>query len=259
MGQTQTQVTHFERPSIEPHLRVMSWNIHKGVGGLDRRYDLNRTIAVIKHYSPDVLLLQEVAQGIKRLRGHDQVDLLTAALGLHASFHLEHQRRVGAYGNLILARWPIYHSTHLDLTIGWRKRRGMLQAHIRTHVAHFQRSLVVHNMHLGLAGSERGKQLERFVSSAPLRQVSHNTPTIVAGDFNDLWGSLGPKYLLPFGFERAGALANTFPSALPLRPLDGLFYRGGLKLVHCAVARSELARTASDHLPIYADFILLPA
>jgi endonuclease/exonuclease/phosphatase family metal-dependent hydrolase len=237
----------------------MSWNIHKGVGGLDRRYDLDRTIAVIKHCNPDIVLLQEVAQGISRLRYHDQVEILTQALGLHASFQVEHRRRVGAYGNLTLARWPIYHSIHLDLTIGWRKRRGVLQSHIRIHVGGHQRTLVVHNTHLGLAGSERGQQLERFIASSPLRQLAHGTPTIVAGDLNDLWGSLGPKYLLPSGFVRAGALANTFPAVLPLRPLDGLFFRGGLQLLHYAVARSKLASTASDHLPIYADFKLLPA
>jgi endonuclease/exonuclease/phosphatase family metal-dependent hydrolase len=113
-------------------------------------------------------------------------------------------------------------------------------------------------MHLGLATSERRRQLDRFTASQPLQQLHSNTPTIVAGDLNDLWGSLGPKHLFPTGFERAGALTNTFPSTLPLRPLDGLFFRGALKLIHFAAGRSGLSRTASDHLPIYADFELLP-
>jgi len=236
----------------------MSWNIHKGVGGLDRRYDIARTVAVIRHYDPDILLLQEVAQGIPSLRRHDQAEILTRELGMHATFHLEHRRRVGAYGNLILARSPIYHSTHLDLTIGWRKQRGMLQAHVRTVVDHHQRSIVVHNMHLGLAGGERGVQLERFIEFQPLKQIHHGTAVVVGGDLNDVWGGLGPKYLLPAGFERAVPLSNTFPSTLPLRPLDGLYFRGGLKLLHGSVARTKLARTASDHLPIYADFALTP-
>lgn len=235
----------------------MSWNIHKGVGGVDRRYDLDRTITVLKHYDPDVILLQEVAQGVRSLRRHDQVELLVQALGLYAAFYPEHRYQVGAYGNLILARWPIFDPTHLDLTIGRRKKRGMVQAHIRTHINKRQRTLVVHNVHLGLAGRERGLQLDRFVSSQPLRQLHQSTPIIVGGDLNDLWGSLGSKYLVPSGFERAGTLTNTFPSALPLRPLDGLFFRGGLTLTHYEVARSKLARTASDHLPICADFALL--
>jgi endonuclease/exonuclease/phosphatase family metal-dependent hydrolase len=235
----------------------MSWNIHKGVGGLDRRYNLDRTIAVLKHYDPDILLLQEVAQDIRSLRRHNQAELLAQALELYPTFYPEHQFQVGAYGNMILARWPIFDSTHLDLTIGSRKRRGLLQGHVRINVKGHHHTLIVYNMHLGLASSERGPQLERFVSSEPFRKLHRSTPIIVGGDLNDLWGSLGSKYLIPVGFERAGPLTNTFPSAFPLRPLDGLFFRGGLKLTHFEVARSNLARMASDHLPICADLQML--
>ena len=237
----------------------MSWNIHKGVGGLDRRYNLDRTIAVLRHYDPDILLLQEVAQDIRSLRRHNQVELLAQALELYFTFYPEHQFQVGAYGNMILARWPISDSAHLDLTIGSRKKRGLLQGHVRINVKGHQHTLIVHNMHLGLAISERGTQLDRFVSSEPFRKLHRSTRIIVGGDLNDLWGSLGSKYLIPLGFERAGKLTNTFPSAFPLRPLDGLFFRGGLKLMHFDVARSNLARMASDHLLIYADFQMLTA
>ena len=245
------------RLTTEPTLRVMSWNIHKGIGGLDRRYDLDRIIAVLKYYDPDIVLLQEVAQGIHRLRGHNQAELLTNALGLQATFYPEHQFKVGTYGNLILARWPIADSIHLDLTIGSRKQRGMIQAHVRAHIGKNQRTLVIHNMHLRLASRERGLQLDRVMSCPPFRCLHQSTPIIVGGDLNDLWGSLGAKHLVPHGFERAGARANTFPSALPIRPLDSLFFRGGLRLVHHEVARSKLTRSCSDHLPIYADFVLL--
>jgi endonuclease/exonuclease/phosphatase family metal-dependent hydrolase len=246
------------RLTAEPTLRVMSWNIHKGIGGLDRRYDLDRIIAVLKYYDPDIILLQEVAQGIQRLKGHNQVELLTSALELHTTFYPEHRFKVGTYGNLILARWPISDPIHIDLTIGPRKQRGMIQAHIRAHIGKNQRTLVVHNMHLGLAGRERGLQLNRVMSCLPLRHLHQSTPTIGGGDLNDLWGSLGARHLAPHGFERAGARANTFPSALPIRPLDALFFRGSLRLAHYEVARSKLTRSCSDHLPIYADFVLLP-
>jgi endonuclease/exonuclease/phosphatase family metal-dependent hydrolase len=184
-------VSQSTRPVSGATLRVMSWNMHKGVGGLDRRYDLTRTIAVIRHYNPDIVLLQEVAQGVRKLRHQDQVQVLVQELGHHAAFYPEHQFRIGWYGNLVLSRWPISNATHLDLTVGWRKRRGMLQAHVRTHFDNHQRTLVVHNMHLGLVGSERKRQLERIISSQPLQQLHHDTPTIIGGDLNDLWGTLG--------------------------------------------------------------------
>jgi len=88
--------------------------------------------------------------------------------------------------------------------------------------------------------------------------VHHRTPVILGGDLNDVWGSLGKRYLLPAGFSRAGKLINTFPAALPLRPLDGIFLRGDLHSRHVAVPTSRLARQASDHLPLVADLDLSP-
>lgn len=234
-------------------LRVMSWNIHKGVGGVDRRYDLQRVVDVIRHYGPDIILLQEVAQAIPELRGQDQVALLIDATEMHAAFRPEHQFRQGGYGNLILSRFALHDVRHLDLTVGWRKKRGALQAHTRVPIGEHTRSLVINNLHLGLAGSERGAQLERLVESQMLRRLHHATPTLVGGDLNDLWGSLGPRFLIPHGFARAGALAPTFPSALPLRPLDGIFYRGDVSVSHSDVGRTALARAASDHRPLIAD------
>lgn len=232
----------------------MTWNIHKGVGGLDRRYALDRTIAVLRYYDADILLLQEVASDMPSLGSDDQVQRLTDAMQMHPAFYPEHQFRRGGYGNLILSRWPVYETTHLDLTIGLRKKRGLVQAHVRARWSGHQRSLVVHNLHLGLAGSERDKQLRMFMESEPFRGVHKETPLLVGGDLNDLWGSLGPKHLLPAGLVRAGPLGNTFPSAYPMRPLDGLFYRGNLTIRDYGIGRSRLARAASDHLPLYADF-----
>ena len=235
----------------------MTWNIHKGVGGVDRRYDLRRTVEVIAHYAPDIALLQEVAQDMPSLRWHDQVVLLAEQLQLHHAFHLEHQFKIGGYGNLILSRWAPSDVSHLDLTIGSRKKRGLVQAHLRIRTGGHQRTVVVHNLHLGLAGSERDRQLSRFIEYHPFRGLHRNTPLIVGGDLNDVWGSLGPKHLEPVGLQRAGGLRNTFPAAMPLRPLDGLFFRGDLHLEHWDVGGSQLARTASDHRPIIADFTLV--
>jgi endonuclease/exonuclease/phosphatase family metal-dependent hydrolase len=44
---------------------------------------------------------------------------------------------------------------------------------------------------------------------------------------------------------------------LPLRPLDGIFVRGDLKTESCAAKRTNLARSASDHLPLVAELELL--
>lgn len=238
-------------------LRVLTWNIHKGIGGVDRRYDPFRVIALLEHYSPDVALLQEVADRLPRANHHNQAELLAETLGMrHFAYHPEHQFTAGGYGNLILSKWPVSQVEHVDLTIGTRKKRGLLKARIRVKGGRYSRSLLVYNMHLGLAGSERGQQLRRFLQSQPFSRVHQRTPVIVGGDLNDLWGTLGPKFLEPEGLTRVGPLTNTFPAALPLRPLDGLFVRGDVRLRHWQVPRMNLASEASDHRPIVADIDL---
>lgn len=241
--------------AAESHtIRVVSWNIHKCVGGTDGRYDPARVIECLASFQASVLLLQEVARDIPKLRSDDQVAILSDGLGMHSAFHPEHRFRAGHYGNMILSRYPLSDIRHADLTVGWRKIRGALQAHVRVPIGEHRRSLVVNNLHLGLAGSERAEQLARFVRCELLSHLHASTPLIVGGDLNDLWGSLGPRFLAPENLARAGTLRNTFPAALPLRPLDGIFFRGSVRLAHFEVGSSRLAKTASDHRPLIADF-----
>lgn len=239
-------------------LRIVSWNIHKCVGGVDRKYDPERVVNVLIEQEPDLCLLQEVAEDMPSSRFQDQADLLSEALEMpHLAYGPEHRFKMGGYGNAILSRYPLSDIHHGDLTVGWRKKRGFISA--RSHVRHagHTRSLVLFNLHLGLAGSERAAQLKRFIEGHPFAGLHATTPIVLAGDLNDLWGSLGPRFLAPVGFCRAGSLSNTFPAALPLRPLDGIFVRGEVRAATCAPRSTALARAASDHLPLFADLELL--
>jgi endonuclease/exonuclease/phosphatase family metal-dependent hydrolase len=238
-------------------LRILSWNIHKGVGGIDRRYELARVIHLLGEIDPDIALLQEVAEGWPPARFEFQADELRDALDLkHMQFGPEHRFKKGGYGNTILSRFPLSETVHIDLTVGWRKKRGALVTRVHLHEGGHSRSLVLCNLHLGLAGSERGTQLERFLASKPVTALRSHTPVVVGGDLNDLWGSLGPRFLAPAGFSRAGSVVNTFPAAMPIRPLDGIFVRGDLEVTRCRPLRNQLAKTASDHLPLVAELEL---
>jgi endonuclease/exonuclease/phosphatase family metal-dependent hydrolase len=155
-----------------------------------------------------------------------------------------------------LSRHPLTDIHHIDLTIGWRKKRGLISARMHVHSEGHARTVHVFNLHLGLAGSERGLQLSKFLECHPFAGLHHQTPIVLAGDLNDVWGSLGPRFLAPAGFSRAGSLTNTFPAMFPLRPLDGIFVRGGVEATACSTSRSQLARNASDHLPLVADLLL---
>ena len=62
-------------------LRALTYNIHKCIGGLDRRYDPVRIADTIGHYEADIVLLQEVAQGASRYRHETQIERLGDLLG----------------------------------------------------------------------------------------------------------------------------------------------------------------------------------
>ena len=51
------------RYCLSMKLRIVTWNIHKGVGGMDRRYELDRIVRLLREVDPDIALLQEVAEG----------------------------------------------------------------------------------------------------------------------------------------------------------------------------------------------------
>lgn len=235
-------------------LRILSWNIHKCIGGVDRRYDPDRIAEVIAHYDPDVALLQEVALNA-RSRGEAQHELLADRLGLrHVTFFVNVTKRSGErYGNAILSRHSLSDTSNIDLTIPPKKRRSVLHARYRVRLAGRTRTLHVFNLHLGLSGIERKLQLRRFLECHPFAHLHHRTPVVVGGDFNDVWGTLGRKLLEPAGFTGLPRPPRTFPAWAPIRALDALYVRGDLHILRAGAARLALARAASDHLPLIAD------
>lgn len=238
-------------------LRVVTYNIHKCIGGLDRRYDPQRTAATLTALQPDVLLLQEVDDGAKRSNGDRQVDRLSELLELpHRTwFGNVTVRGGGEYGNAVISRFPIVETSNVDLTVPLKKRRSVLHAELRVRQGDLDRTVHVFNMHLGLAQYERKIQLRRFLESHPFARLHHETPIIVGGDLNDVYGVLW-RLLSPAGFRGPERSPRTFPAWAPLRSLDGLYVRGAVAVKELARAEHELARRASDHRPLWADLVL---
>ena len=237
--------------------RLLTYNIHKGIGGVDRRYRPERIVEAISHCRPDIAFLQEVDDGVPRSQHHRQVDLLAEALELpHRAFQRNVRLRTGHYGNAILCRYPIHDVRNLELTVPLKKRRRALVAHCRVHFEGHSRTVLLFNCHLGLAGYERTIQLRRFLNSEVLKHVHKHTPVIAAGDFNDVWGTLGRRLMIPAGFQAASRRIRTFPAFMPIRTLDHIFYRGDIQLDHSFASHTENAKQASDHLPMVAEFVL---
>lgn len=240
-------------------LRALSYNIHKCIGGVDRRYDPSRIAEVIRKLDVDVAMLQEVDGGVARSNHDHQVELLAEQLGLryHTWFPNVDVRGGGQYGNAILSRYPIIESTNIDLSIRWKKRRSALHAVLRVRHDDVDRTVHLYNMHLGLARFERRIQLRKFLDSHPFQNLHHDTPIVVGGDLNDVYGGLG-LLLAPAGFRGIERRPLTFPAWGPLRALDAIFVRGDMDFMRLARCDSDLARRASDHRPLIADIRLLP-
>ena len=238
-------------------LRLVTYNVHKGIGGIDRRCRLDRTIEVLRGASPDACLLQEVDEGCARSSFERQVDVIGDALGMpHRAFAANHKLSVGHYGNAILSRVPFRSSHNLSLTLPLHKRRAAL--HARFILPGVRHGLWVFNIHLGLAEAERRQQLRRILHFIDDHHGSDET-VVVMGDFNDVWNSLGPAVLTPAGFRGVVPAPLTFPAFRPFRPLDRVFVRGRIQIASCERIDGPIARQASDHLPIAAELLVLPS
>lgn len=242
-------------------MRLLCWNIHKGIGGVDRRYDLHRVLRVIDHYDPDILLLQEVDRGVPRSRRQDQTSLIADVLDYpHVEYGPNVHLKQGCYGNATLSRSPIVNSRNIDLSFGIKKSRGALYTEIRTRAGEHSYTLHLSNVHLGLSGMERRWQIKRLLESTEVARLDSASRIIVAGDTNDWNGALGRGPLSRAGFQCAtgtGRRASlTFPAWQPVSALDRVFFRGALESDHHYRGRLRITRQASDHLPIIVDFQL---
>lgn len=244
-------------------IRVLTYNIHKAIG-VDGRFDPERIIAVLKHHDADIVLLQEVDRHALRSDRLDLASVFGRALEFpYRAVSMNVHKRFGRYGNATLSRFPIGRQRNIDLSIGWRKRRGA--QHTRVHVPYHSHTIDVDvfNVHLGLSALERRAQIKRLLNTTDMTHLTTDRPIIVAGDMNDWRGVLRKSCFLPGGFRcatngRPGSrwAIRTFPSYAPAGGLDKVFYRGPLALLSAQRSRLALARIASDHLPVICEFEL---
>ena len=246
---------NFHAEGHESAMRVLSYNIHKGIGGRDRRYSLDRIIEVIEQANPDFICLQEVDRHVRRSHYHDQPNLLSRYFNASGMlYQLNVRLKTGGYGNLMLSRWPIVSKHQISLRLKWRKPRGAQLAVIDSP----EGELHLVNWHLGLAEAERRWQVQHLLSH-PLFQEQQHLPTLIIGDTNDWRNTLTKGCFQPANFQAATAPASrfrSFPAYLTLGALDKAFCRGDLHIRHAQIWRTPVARVASDHLPLVIDFHL---
>ena len=221
-------------------IRLASYNVHRGVGR-DRRCDPARILGVLREIDADVFALQEVEAHDD---GGDMLEWLGRVLGYQAIAGTTLKRHDGHYGNGLLSRCPAHAIDLVDLS--WRRRepRGAIAADIECD-GHRLRVVATH---LGLRPAERREQVERLLR---LFSWKDGDRAVLMGDLNEwfLWGK--PLRHLHRYFDKTRAIP-TFPSRRPILALDRLWTHPASILAGLAAHSSELARVASDHLPLVA-------
>ena len=234
-------------------MRLVTYNIHKGIGGGDRLYNLERIIAVLQQINADVICMQEVTIDLPRTKGHDQARILAERFAPMNSFFQQNVKwKVGGYGNLLLSRWPIIEQHRISLTYLKKKPRGAQVVVLETP----EGSMRLLNWHLGLGETERHWQVARLLHHETWRATAE-LPTLITGDFNDWRNTLGPQLLAEHGFHQASAPPSrfrSFPAMMPVISIDKVFHQPNLTIEHLAVWKTKLSRQASDHLPVVVDF-----
>ena len=247
-------------------LRVLTYNMHRAIG-LDRRFRLERVSTILRHYHADIVFLQESDDNVPRSRRLNLAAELASILEYpHHVAGYNVTLRQGRYGNATLSRHPIVKSENIDLTLGRKKRRGCQHAIVDIVSSHGHKyQLNTFNLHLGLSPQERAEQIGMLAQSRPFKERDRSLPCMVAGDFNDWRNLLSPVFTGVMDFQCATNHKQgnqypfmTFPSLSPAGGLDKIFFDGSLKLIHAFTCRLSVSKVASDHLPIIADFELIP-
>ncbi|HTV44156.1 MAG TPA: endonuclease/exonuclease/phosphatase family protein [Stellaceae bacterium] len=228
-------------------LRIATYNIH-GCVGVDRRYEPERIAAVLREIDADVTCLQEVGTRRATAPHEDQATYLAEATGRRLILGGGPRGRRGRFANAILTRFPVVSARAIDLAVWVYEPRAALDVELMIG----GRTLRVVATHFGLHAGERRWQADRLI--AALREPSAAgrkaaDAVLLVGDLNEWRGRSGGIRALDRCLGPSAA-PRTFPSWMPVLPLDRIYADGPAVLRDVHVYRSPQARLASDHLPL---------
>ncbi|NCP15300.1 MAG: endonuclease [Sphingomonadales bacterium] len=230
-------------------IRVASYNIHKGIG-TDRQRDPARILKVLQEVDADIVCLQEADLRFGK-RTSVLPPFLIASHTDYAPVPLDVQHdSMGWHGNAILVKNGITVEHHDIIHIPCLEPRGVVTATLGiggTQVSVF-------GMHLDLSGLWRVRQARAIAALATAARAER--PTVLMGDINEWRANAGcfREFGKHFAILDPGP---SFHSKRPVGRLDRIMHCDRMEAKDCGVHRSALATTASDHLPVWAEFALL--
>lgn len=252
------------------HLRLVTYNIHKGVQGIGpaKRLEIHNLRAAIEHLNADIVCLQEVrafntkhAKSFKNWPNTNQTEYL-APPGYFSVYKTNATTKHGEHGNALLSKWPIVSHHHLDMSDHALEQRGLL--HVVIDINKVWVNVIV--LHLGLFANSRKRQIQRLGDYLE-RKISQGEPVLVAGDFNDwsnslipLMNKIGLNLISRSTTSKASVSGQqihkrmlTFPSKLPLLELDYVYAKGLVSTSAYVPSGGHWGRL-SDHLPLVVEF-----
>ena len=226
-------------------LRLASYNIRKAIG-TDRRRRPERVIEVLNELDADVVALQEADRRfgprVSALPAHlleEHSDLKPVPFGAR-------ENALGWHGNAILVRKSIRIGEHVMLHLPSLEPRGAVLAELEAK----GRQIRVVGMHLDLSGLWRRQQAHTILKHVAERHA--DIPTALMGDLNE-W-SARSGCLRDFGAHHVFAeTGRSYHSGNPIARLDRIMVSRNIRIKAAGVHRSANARTASDHLPVWAE------
>ncbi|MDO8825145.1 endonuclease/exonuclease/phosphatase family protein [Methylophaga sp.] len=220
---------------------IATYNIHACIGA-DGRFDPARIAAVIRELDADIIALQEVEH--HSVEDLDLLEYLAYQTGHEAMAGPTLFRETRHYGNALLTKLPLRSFKHIDLSVTGCEPRGAIEATFDA--AGYELQIIA--THLGLKPAERRWQVKQLLE---LKSQQEADISCLLGDVNEwlLWGR--PLRWLHRSFNAQPHLP-TFPARWPIFSLDRIWVSPQRCQIELFVHKSNLARQASDHLPLIA-------
>mgnify|MGYP005850951325 CR=1 FL=1 len=230
-------------------IKFASYNIHKGIG-TDRQRDPARILKVLQEVDADVVCLQEADLRFGKRTGVLPPFLIASHTDyVPVPLDVQHDS-MGWHGNAMLVKAGITVESHDIIHIPCLEPRGVVTATLGVGGV----EIAVFGMHLDLSGLWRVRQARAIAALADTARAER--PTVLMGDINEWRQNAGcfREFGKHFTVLNPGP---SFHAARPIGRLDRIMHCDRLEVKDCGVHRSALATTASDHLPVWAEFALV--
>jgi endonuclease/exonuclease/phosphatase family metal-dependent hydrolase len=221
-----------------------TYNIRKAIGA-DRRRRPDRILEVLSELDADVIALQEADR-----RFGDRVSALPPhMIAEHSGYKPVpfdvRPGSIGWHGNALLVRKEAEILDQSPIHLPALEPRGAVMADVRLNGS----AIRVVGMHLDLSGLVRRRQVHTIL--AHLEAKPDKLPTIIMGDLNE-WRRMGGclnDFAHHYRFVDTGP---SFHARQPIARLDRIVTSGEFVCDGTGVHHTMKARTASDHLPVWA-------